>query len=436
MVTPRRTGHAAGGRPADRPGPGSAFVSESAFRASLRLLGTRRFGTFWFASLLSNVGTWAQQVAQPWLMLSLGASSFLLGLDAFAMGAPVLALTLVGGVLADRADRRRVITVFQSIQMLCPTLIVVLLLAGAVRPWMIIVLSLIVGITDALSMPSFQSIVPSIVERRQIPAGIALNSTQFNLSRILGPAVAGLLMAGIGAAGAFAVSAASYIPFILVALWILPHGTAARLNGSGFERHALMASVREIAREPALRGGLLTVLATSLLCAPLVTFCPVLIKQSFQGGIGHFSLTVGAFGAGGLAGAVALLAVDGRRDRRPISSWFAVGYGAVVALAALNPWFWGLPVLLAVAGMAMTVSNASANALLQSAAPARIRGQTVALFMLASRGGASLGSLMTGLAVSTFGVREALLVNGVLAVVAHLAIGRAWLRADPPSPPA
>jgi MFS family permease len=409
-------------------------VSDSAFQRSLRLLGTKRFGTFWFASLLSNIGTWAQQVAQPWLLLSLGASSFLLGLDAFAMGAPVLLLTLVGGLLADHADRRRVIASFQSIQMLCPTLVVVLLVVGAVRPWMVIALSLVVGITDALSMPSFQSIVPSIVERDQIPAGIALNSTQFNLSRILGPAAAGLLMAGVGAAGAFAVSAASYVPFILVALWVLPRERAPRTDGSGFDRRQLLAGVPEIAHEPALRGGLLTVLATSLLCAPLVTFCPVLVKDAFQGNVGHFSIAVGAFGAGGLVGATGLLAVDPGRDRRPLGTWFAAGYGAIVALAALNPWFWGLPALLMAAGVAMTVSNASTNALLQGAAPVRIRGQTVSLFMLATRGGAAVGSLRTGLSVSHFGVRAALLVNGALAVAIHLAIGRAWLRTPSPRP--
>src|SRR5450432_1307307 len=100
------------------------MMQDNAFGKSLDLLGERRFGTFWFASLLSNIGTWAQQVAQPWLLLSLGASSFILGLDAFAMDAPVWLLTLVGGALADRADRRRVITLFQSIQMMCPTLLV------------------------------------------------------------------------------------------------------------------------------------------------------------------------------------------------------------------------------------------------------------------------------------------------------------------------
>ena len=129
---------------------------ENAFGDSLRLLRTRRFGTFWFASLLSSIGTWAQQVAQPWLLLSLGSSSLVLGLDTFTMGAPVFLLTLVGGLLAEWGDQRRVIAIFQSIQMLCPTLIVVLLMAGAVRPWMVVSLSLVVGITDALSMPSFQ----------------------------------------------------------------------------------------------------------------------------------------------------------------------------------------------------------------------------------------------------------------------------------------
>lgn len=409
-------------------------MPESALRASLRLLGTRRFGTFWFSSLLSNIGTWAQQVAEPWLLLSLGASSFLIGLDAFAMGAPALLLTLVGGVLADRADRRRLIASFQSVQMLCPTLIVALLLFGAVQPWIVIACSLVVGITDALSMPSYQSIVPSLVERERISTAIALNSTQFNLSRILGPAVAGMLMASVGAVGAFAVSAASYVPFIWVALWILPRTGGARLGRGGLDRRELFGGVREIASEPLLRGALLVAFVTSSLCAPLVTFCPVLVRDAFQGDVGHFSLSVGAFGAGGLLGAIGLLAVDPRRDRRPLGSGFAVGYGATLVLAAVNPWAWALPALFVLAGISMTASNASLNALLQGAAPTRIRGQTVSFFMLAMRGGVSLGSLLTGVSVGLLGVRRALLINGTLAVAAHLAVGRAWLRLPPPHP--
>jgi len=398
-------------------------------RHSFALLLTRRFGTFWFANLLSNIGTWAQQVAQPWLLLSLGASSFLLGVDAFAMGAPVLLLTLVGGELADRSDRRRVITAFQSLQMLCPTLIVVLLLTGHVAPWMIIAASLIVGITDALSMPSFQSIVPSIVAREQIPTGIALNSTQFNLSRILGPAVAGLLMASVGAAGAFAVSAASYLPFILVALWVLPRGRASTIDEPTSARD-LVAGVRTVVRDPLLRGALFTVLATSLFCAPLITFCPVLVKQLHHGDVGDFSLTIGAFGVGGLLGAIGLLALDPARDGRAMSSVCAAIYGLVVVGAALDPWANALPALFVVAGIAMTASNATANTLLQSAAAVAIRGRSVSLFMLAVRGGASLGGLLTGAAVTVFGVRHALFFDGACAIAIHCLIGRAWLRTE------
>ncbi|WP_034301633.1 MFS transporter [Herbaspirillum sp. RV1423] len=403
------------------------------FSQSIALLRTRRFGTFFFATLLSNIGTWTQQVAQPWLLLSLGASSFVVGLDAFAMGAPVWLLTLLGGVLADRADRRFVIALFQSIQMLCPILLVVLLLTDAVEPWIVVVLSLVVGITDALSMPSFQSIVPSIVERKQIATGLALNATQFNLSRIIGPAIAGVLMAGIGAIGCFAVSAFSYVPFIVVALWILPRKIVARQAAEDFDRRHLFAGVRDIAHQPYLRGALLTVLTTSLLCGPLITFCPILVKEIFHEDASQFSLAIGSFGVGALIGAIFLLSVDPARDRRHLSTIAASSYGLILVLVAVNPWITVLPVLLGCAGLAMCVGNTSANSLLQAMAPARLRGQTVALFMLAMRGGVSLGSLITGVSISFLGVRDALLLNGVIALLAHLAIGRQWLRLKVPA---
>ncbi len=408
-------------------------MPRNTFSESLALLRTRRFGTFFFASLLSNIGTWAQQVAQPWLLLSLGASPFLVGLDAFALSAPTLLLTLVGGVLADRADRRRVIATFQSVQMLCPTILGVLLLTGAVRPWIVIVLSLVVGITDALSMPSFQSILPSIVERRQIASGLALNATQFNLSRILGPSLAGILMASVGAVGCFVVSAASYIPFIAVALWILPHGKAIPPAAGAFDRIRLFAGVRAIAREPYLRGALLTVLATSMLCAPLVTFSPVVVRDVFHKNASLFSLAVGSFGLGALLGALWLLSVDATRDRRRLSSGFALGYGTILVLVALNPWFRGLPVLLGLAGFSMSISNTSANSLLQTTASPSLRGQTISLYMLAMGSGISFGNLLTGVSVSLLGVSHALLINGSLAVAAHVFVGRKWFRSPQPN---
>jgi MFS family permease len=407
-------------------------------RESLRLLRTRRFGTFWFASLLSSVGTWAQQIAEPWLLLTLGASPFLIGLDSFAMDAPVWLLTLVGGALADRADRRRIIAFFQSIQMLCPTAIVLLLAAGMIRPWMVVALSVVVGVTDALSMPSFQSIVPSIVEHDEIGRGLALNATQFNLSRILGPSIAGVLISAIGVMACFVVSAASYVPFIGVALWILPRWTPPARSPDDQPIH-LVASIRGVVRQPHLRGALVTAFTTSVLCSPLVTFSPVLVREVFHNSAGHFSVAVASFGIGGLLGAAILLAMAATVDRRRISASFAIAYGAVLMLTGLNPWFWSLPPLLLLAGIAMTVSNTSANSLLQATADSRQLGQIVSLYMLAVRGGASIGALITGATVSVLGVQHALLLNGAAAVVVQTFIARSWLRsplpaADPTSP--
>jgi MFS family permease len=408
----------------------------TAFRKSLELLFSRRFGTFWFANLLSNMGSWTQQVAEPWLLLSIGASSFVIGLDAFAIAAPAWLLTLVGGMLADRGDRRRVIATYQSIQMLCPAILVGLLLAGVVQPWMVVVLSLVVGITDALSMPSFQTIVPSIVERDQIAAALALNATQFNLSRILGPALAGLLLASSGAIACFSVNAFSYVPFIVVALWILPRGRPASGGApvdASSARHPL-AGFRNILRRPKLRGTLLIVFLTSLLCGPLIVFSPVLIRDVLHGDVTGFSGAMGAFGLGGLLGAAMLLALDTGVDRERLSSWCAIGYGTVVMLAALTPWLWGLAGLLVLAGISMSVSNTSANTLLQAAAPPRLLGQTVSLYMLALRGGVSVGSLVTGITVGFIGIREALLLNGGLAVVGQLIVWQQRQRLSSSSP--
>jgi MFS family permease len=394
------------------------------FRESVRLLATRRFGTLWFASLLSSIGTWAQQVAEPWLLLTVGASPFLVGLDSFVADAPAWLLTIIGGELADRADRRRVIVAFQSVQLLCPLTIIILLLTRTIHPWMIVGLSLIVGVTDALSMPSFQSIVPSILERDQVGNGLALNSTQFNLSRILGPALAGVLISSVGLVACFAVNVVSYIPFIAVALWLLPR--RSQVWQPQDKHHIDPNGVRHVLAQPYLRSALAVVFTSALLCSPLITFSPVLVKSEFQSGAGHYSAALVAFGVGGLLGATFLLGMSPGVDRRRLSSTFALAYGILVAGAAASPWLSALPVLLMLAGASMTISNTAANSLLQATAGPRILGRTVSLYMLAIRGGASLGAVLTGAAATLVGVRSALLFDGLAALAVQAALVSFW----------
>lgn len=223
----------------------------------------------------------------------------------------------------------------------------------------------------------------------------------------------------------------SYIPFIAVAIWILPRRGQKLPARDRFDRRHLFAGARVIARNPSLRGALITVLVTSIFCGPLITFSPLLVKETMHRGVGDFSLAITAFGLGGLLGAVALLGVDAKRDRRRLSSWPAVLFGAVIVLVALDPWFWALPVLLGLAGLVMTISNTSANTHLQSTAPPALRGQTVSLYMLAMRGGIALGGLLTGGAIGFLGVRETLMLDGALALVLQLAVGWRWLCAPP-----
>lgn len=396
--------------------------------SALRALRSRDFAILWFGNLLSNVGTWMQQVAEPWLVLSLTSSPFLLGLDSFMTDAPVWVLTLAGGILADRADRRRTALLFQGIQVMCPVLLVGVLVTGRIQVWMVLAMSLVVGVTDALSGPSINALVPSSVPEGDVASAVALNSAQFNLSRVLGPLFAGVAMATVGPVVCFALNASSYAPYLL-AIYLLrvpsrpdrgPRGGTRRATA----RRSLLEALRAVRGKPRLRRALLTVVITSVFCMPIVTFAPVLVRDAFGLGSAAFGGALSVFGFGGLVGAAGVLAVETNRQRQVLASAAALVLGAAVLGAALDRVFFVELALLFVAGGAMVASNTASNAILQSSIDGRIRGRVASLYTLALRGGAPLGSLVTGIVVSHAGVRAALLANGVLALVCHAALVR------------
>jgi predicted MFS family arabinose efflux permease len=233
----------------------------------------------------------------------------------------------------------------------------------------------------------------------------------------------------VGAMACFVVSALSYIPFIGVAVWILPRRAPAPPRADAPARSNVLGGIRTVLSDVQVRSALLSVLATGVLCGPLITFTPVLVKNVFHGTAGGFSTAVAAFGVGGLIGAGVLLSIPATVDRRKLTVGFAIALAAMILIVSFNRWFWALPILLALAGAAMTVSNTAANTLLQGTADPRLLGQTVSLYMLALRGGIAIGALITGAAVDMLGVQHALLLNGALALVAQLVLARVWLRA-------
>ncbi len=384
---------------------------------SARLLRTKRYGVFWSASLLSNVGTWMQSVAEPWLVLTIGGSSFLLGLDAFAMNAPFWMLGLLGGVLADRADRSLIIYLFQGIQMLCPVLIIALVAMGWIKVWMIIAVSLVVGITDALSAPAFSSLIPSIVSREDLRPALALNSIQFNLSRVLGPAVAGLIMLKYGFLWCFSANAVSYIPFFFSIHWLRP---PARIGDEAAGKRDLRSSIEGIPamiRSQQIGWALLSIFSTAFFCGPLITFSPVIVKNVLHADVGQFGGVMTAFGIGGMLGPLLILLTMQRIDAIKMSLIAAVGYGLFMMAVSTVGAVWQLAVLLVGSGFLFTVANTSANTFLQSEANDQNRGQMASLFMLATRGGLSLGNLAAGAFISLSGIHLVFLLSGLSAVV-------------------
>jgi predicted MFS family arabinose efflux permease len=391
-------------------------------------LHSRNFAILWVGNLLSNIGSWMQQVAEPWLVLNLSNSPFLVGLDSFAAGAPVWLFILWGGVLADRRNRRAVIGLFQGIQAACPLLLVILIWLGKINVPIIIALSAVVGITDALSMPAIQALVPSTVPDERVSSAVALNSAQFNLSRVLGPLAAGSVMAAFGAIACFGFNFLSYVPF-LGAIWLLSIPAAAVIPGSagampGSNAGSMSEAIRRVRSTPALWRALATVALNALFCSAMVTFAPVLVRNTFHRESGSFGGSLSVFGLGGILGAGLVLAALQTRSRQRLSAIAALVAALLTLAVALAPSFGLFVALFFFVGAAMVTTNAASNSVLQSSVHSDFRGRIGSLYSLALRGGTAVGSILTGLLVTHAGIRDSLLVDGALALASQ-----AWLAA-------
>ena len=284
------------------PSTASTSLSSSILQRALAAFLYRDFRVLWFGAFTSTVGTWMQKVAQSWVVLDLTNSSFYLGLDDFLGQLPILLFTLIGGVIADRHDRRRLLIGSQFVQMATAFTLAALVFQGRVRIGHILALSFTAGMAQAFGGPAYQAMVPSLVNKKDLPNAIALNSIQFNLARVFGPLLAGVTMAAFGPAFCFSLNGLSFL-VVIVALMSLSVTHIPPADRKPI-LHELKGGLAYARSQPAIVA--LTVLAsmTTFLGLPLLTFLPIFAREIFHGDIGRYSQMMAFSGMGAVAGAL------------------------------------------------------------------------------------------------------------------------------------
>ena len=372
----------------------------------------RDFRILWFGAFTSTVGNWMQQVAQAWLVFELTNSSFYLGLDYFFGQLPILLLTLIGGVVADRYDRRRVLLGSQLVQMTTALTLALLVYRGQVHVAVILFLSFVAGLGQAFGGPAYQALIPSLVQKKDLPNAIALNSIQFNLARVFGPLLAGATLAAWGSAACFGLNGLSFL-VVIVALQSMTIRHTKPVDQKSLVDE-LKSGVRYARGESAIvaltaLGGL-----TAFLGLPLLTFLPVFAKDIFHGDINRFSHMMSFSGAGAVCGAL-IVAWLGRFTHmgRTLLVTLAA-FGILVAAFAVTRVVWVSDILLFLTGGTLLMTFSMTASLVQLIVPDHLRGRVMSIYMVAFRGGMPLGSLAAGYAASLTSAPLVLEVNGVL----------------------
>ena len=375
----------------------------------------RDFRILWFGAFTSTVGTWMQKVAQAWLIFDLTKSSFFLGLDDFFGQLPILLFTLIGGVIADRHDRRRLLIGSQYVQMTAAFILALLVYLRVVSLWHILTLSFITGFAQAFGGPAYQSLIPSLVARRDLPNAIALNSIQFNLARVFGPLLAGATLAVVGTAACFALNGVSFVVVIVALLSLsvkhIPPVTRQRMID---EMRGGIAYARS---QPAIISLAVLGFVTTFLGLPLLTLLPVFARTIFHGGVGRYTEMMAFSGGGAVVGAL-IVAWLGKFQRMGLATLLVqVVFGVLLVAFAASRVFWVSDLILFVGGAALIAVFSFTASLVQLIVPDELRGRVVSIYMVAFRGGMPLGGLAAGTLASLTSAPIALATGGSLLVI-------------------
>jgi MFS family permease len=393
----------------------------------LRAFGHRDFRLFWGAQLVSLVGTWMQSVAQAWLVLTLTPSPFLVGLVSALQFTPVLLLSFPAGVIADRFPKRRLMLLSQSVLCVQASALAVLVGTGHVAYWHVAVLATLYGLGNTLDMPTRQSFMIELVGKDDLMNAIALNSAMFNSARVIGPAVAGLVIDRWGTTPAFVLNALSFVPVFAALLSLHAEGAPSPASRRGMGAQ-IAEGVRYAVRTPRITLVLALVLTASAFFMNYNVVVPLLVRDVLRAGPHEFGLLMTALGIGAVAGAITL-AVRGRGRPRVVVLLAAAALlgSATVALSGAVR-FGAAAVLLTLMGFCGISLMAGANTTLQLTVPDGLRGRVMSLYALVFAGMTPFGALLVGTLAEGFGVRAALAVVGSTGLLAVLALGGWWRR--------
>ena len=378
----------------------------------------RDFRLMWFGACTSSIGTWMQIVAQGWLIYRLSHSAFLLALDQFLAGLPIFLFSLIGGVIADRMERRRVLLGSQWVQMFSAGMLTWLVFSNHVQVWHILSLTFLSGFAQAFGGPAYQALIPTLVDLEDMPNAIALNSIQFNVAVMIGPALAGVTLAKLGETWCFGLNALSFfapiISLLMLSVRFLPEKTKESMLTS------LKQGIRFARKQNSMGALIILAFCMTGLSVPMRTYLPVFVKDIFRRGPQTYGNLLSLMGLGSICGSLMIAGAGNFKNKGRVALSALILLGAGISVFAFSKSVPLSGTMIVLVGASMMAVFATVNSLVQLITTNEMRGRVMSLYSFAFRGGMPMGNLISGWLVPIFTVPVVLGVNGMLLVLVAL----------------
>lgn len=401
--------------PAAKP---AELTETSQLRRVFKAFQYRDFRLMWFGACTSSIGTWMQIVAQGWLIYRLSHSARLLAADQFLGGIPIFLLSLIGGVVADRIERHKILLVSQYVQMASAGILTYLVTTGLVHVWHILCLSFVSGVAQAFGGPAYSALIPTLVEREDMPNAIALNSIQFNMAVTIGPALAGIALGRLGEKWCFGLNALSFLAPIISLSMISTRFTPVPTTESMFA--SLKQGIKFVRLQKSMGALIVLAFCMTALGMPMRTYIPVFVKDIFHRGPETYGNLLSLMGVGSICGSLLVAGMGNTKNKGRFALTVLICLGAGISGFSLSKFLPVSYLMLVLVGASMMAVFATVTSLVQLITTNEMRGRVMSVYNCAFRGGMPMGNLVSGWLVPIFTAPVVLSVNGFLLICVAL----------------